>query len=126
MTRVCLKDRLADRGTHHPPRSSHRTLPPPIPSMDLRLQRLLLTVVPAFLVVGLVYAAIAGDDGLYRRHRMQVDLERVQRRLVAVEAENARLAREVGQLRGDEATVRGAIAEELLLVPEGSTVYRFQ
>jgi cell division protein FtsB len=94
--------------------------------MDLRLQRLLLTVVPAFLVVGLVYAAIAGDDGLLRRHRMQVDLERVQRRLESMEAENARLAREVGQLRDDEATVRRAIAEELLLVPQGSTVYRFE
>ncbi|MFZ5480060.1 MAG: FtsB family cell division protein [Myxococcota bacterium] len=94
--------------------------------MDLRLQKLVLTVVPAFLVVGLVYAAIAGDDGLVRRHRMQVDLERVQRKLEALEAENARLAREVGRLREDEATVRRAIAEELLLVPADSTVYRFE
>lgn len=94
--------------------------------MDVRLQRLLFTVLPGCLVVGLLWAAIVGDNGVVRHYRMQADLERVHRRLATVQAENARLAREVEQLRVDEATVRRAVAEELLLVPPDSTVYRFE
>jgi cell division protein FtsB len=56
---------------------------------------------------------------------MQEDLARAQRKLVAVQAENARLEREVRQLGNDEATVRRAVAEELLLVPHDSVIYRF-
>lgn len=94
--------------------------------MDVRLQRLLFTVLPGCLVIGLLWAAIMGDNGLYRHARMRRDLDRVHRRLTTVQAENARLAREVEQLRVDETTVRRAVAEELLLVPAGSTVYRFE
>lgn len=94
--------------------------------MDLLRQRLLLTILPAAMVVGLAWAAVAGDNGFFRLMRMQTDLERVQRRLSHVQAENDRLAREVEQLRDDETTVRRAIAEELLLVPPESTVYRFE
>lgn len=94
--------------------------------MDARLRRILLALVPAFVVVGLIWAAIAGDNGLLRRHRMQMDLARVHRRLTSVEGENARLDRELVQLRTDETVVRRAIGEELLLVPAGSTIYRFE
>jgi cell division protein FtsB len=94
--------------------------------MDTRLRRIVAVILPMSVVIGLVYAAVWGDDGLWRRHRMQMDLERAQRRLASVEAENAKLAREVEQLRHDDVTVRRAVAEELLLVPPGSTVVRFR
>lgn len=94
--------------------------------MDLLRQRLLLTVLPAAVVLGLVWAAVMGESGLLRHMRMQSDLERVHRRLAALQADNAILAREVEQLRSDETTVRRAVAEELLLVPPDSTVYRFE
>ncbi len=94
--------------------------------MDLLARRLLLTLVPAVVVVALIHATIMGENGLLRRHRMQVDLERAERRLTAVQEENARLEREVRQLRTDETTVRRAVAEELVLVPPGSVVYRFE
>lgn len=94
--------------------------------MDILARRLLLTLLPAVVVVALIHATIMGDNGLVRRHRMQVDLERAERKLTAVESENARLEREVRQLRTDETTLRRAVAEELLLVPEGSVVYRFE
>ena len=66
------------------------------------------------------------SSDLMRRHRMEVDLERAQRKLTSIQEENAHLEREVRQLRGDEATLRRATAEELLLVPPGSVVYRFE
>ncbi len=93
--------------------------------MDLLAKRLLLTLVPAALVLGLVHATIMGNNGLVRRHHMQQDLERAHRKLTAIEAENILLDREVSQLRSDEDTLRRAVAEELLLVPPGSVVYRF-
>lgn len=93
--------------------------------MDLLARRLLLTLLPAGVVVALIHATIMGDSGLVRRHRMQADLERAHRKLAAVESDNARIEREVRQLRTDETTVRRAAAEELLLVPPGSVVYRF-
>lgn len=94
--------------------------------MDLLARRILMTLVPAVGVVMLIHFSILGDNGLFRRHGMQRDLERVQRKLAAIQEENARLEREVRQLRSDETTVRRAAADELLLVPEGSVFYRFE
>jgi cell division protein FtsB len=93
--------------------------------MDTLARRILLTLLPAGVVIALIHSTIMGDNGLLRRHHMQEDLARVQRKLATVQADNARLEREVEQLRGDEATVRRAAAEELLLVPANSVVYRF-
>jgi cell division protein FtsB len=76
-------------------------------------------------VVLFLYLAVAGPSGLIRRHKMVADLDRVQRKLESVDEENARLVREINQLKDDDPTIRRAIAEQLLLVPAGSTVYRF-
>ncbi|MDP2315909.1 MAG: septum formation initiator family protein [Pseudomonadota bacterium] len=93
--------------------------------MELLARRLLLTLIPAGVVVALIHATIMGDSGLVRRNRMQADLERAHRKLSAIESENSRIEREVRMLRTDETTVRRAAAEELILVPAGSVVYRF-
>lgn len=87
---------------------------------------LLLTGVPAILVMVLLYLAVFGSSGLVRRHRLVVDLENVERRRQEHEDENARLLREIQQLKGDGPTVERAAAEELLLVPPNSTIYRFE
>lgn len=94
--------------------------------MDRVLSRLFWNVMPAFAVVGALYFAIAGEDGLWARQRISDELASTERRLVDLNAENARLLREVDQLRGDDVTLRRAVAEELLLVPPGSTVVRFE
>jgi cell division protein FtsB len=94
--------------------------------MDLYARRIFLTLVPAVVVVALIHTTILGENGVLRRYRMLVDLDRVERKLAAAEEENARLEREVRQLRSDETTVRRAAAEELLLVPPGSVLYRFE
>lgn len=93
--------------------------------MDLLARRLLFTLIPAGAVMFLIHATIMGDGGLLRRHRMLADLDRAHRNLASVQGANAHLEREVRQLRSDETTVRRAAAEELLLVPPGSVVYRF-
>jgi cell division protein FtsB len=93
--------------------------------MDLLARRLVWTVLPALLVIWVIYLAIWGEDGLWARHRIEVELTRTERRLSDLDAENARLAREVTALQGDATTLQRAATEELLLVPPGSTVYRF-
>jgi cell division protein FtsB len=92
--------------------------------MPLFLRRVLFVAIPAGVILVGIGAAVWGDAGLFRRHRMMESLARTQRQLVSLNEENARLRREVEQLRGEESTVRRAIAEDLLLVPPGSTVYR--
>ena len=94
--------------------------------MDPRAIRLLWTLLPACLVLGIIYLSVFGDNGLIRRHRLEVELARVERRLVNVETESALLRREVDQLQHDPVTLRRAVARDLLLVPPGSTVYRLQ
>jgi cell division protein FtsB len=93
--------------------------------MDVLVRRILFALLPTAAVLALIHATILGDNGLVRRHRMEADLERAQRKVTTLEADNDRLEREVRQLRTDETTVRRAVAEELLLVPPGSVVYRF-
>lgn len=93
--------------------------------MDLHPRRLVWNVVPTILVLGIIYLAVFGDNGMIRRFHMNADVERVGHRLEAVQAENARLERVVDQLRNDPVTARRAAAEELMLVPANSAVYRF-
>lgn len=94
--------------------------------MDRLLARIFLNLIPAAVVVVSIYLAVAGEQGLFARHRIERDLERSSRQLAQVEAENTRLRREIDQLRNDPATRDRAATEELLLVPPGSTVYRFE
>lgn len=89
-------------------------------------QWLLLKALPWGLVVVFLYLAVAGPSGLIRRHKMVAELDRVQRNLEERQAENARLVREIRQLKDNDLTVRRAIAKELLLVAPGSTVYKFE
>lgn len=94
--------------------------------MDLLARRLLWNVIPAIVVIGVIYLAIFGEDGLLAQRRIEKDLARTERRLTEVRAENARLSREVKALQSDPTTRERAVAEEILLVPPGSTVYRLE
>lgn len=93
--------------------------------MSPLVRRLVWNVLPAGLVASLVYLAVFGEHGLFARQRIQEDLRRAERQLQVVHAENARLSRELDQLRNDAVTIERTAAEELLRVPQGSTVYRF-
>lgn len=93
--------------------------------MTFQPRGLVWNVVPSIVVLGIMYLAVFGDDGMFRRIRMHAELEKVERRLASMQEENLLLEREVDQLRNDPVTQKRAAAEELLLVPPGSTVHRF-
>jgi cell division protein FtsB len=89
------------------------------------LLRLFFVVVPAVVLVTATYAAIWGDSGILRRSRLVSEHERVSRQLSVLRESNARLYGEITGLRTDRTVVQRVIAEELVLAPEGSTIYRF-
>lgn len=84
-----------------------------------------LNLLPAAIILALGYTALFGGNGLFHARRVDADLIAANRHREEVDAEVAELQREVDQLRSDEATIRRAAAEDLLLVPKSSTVYRF-
>jgi cell division protein FtsB len=93
--------------------------------MDLLQQRLLWNVLPTLVVGVILYLAVWGENGLVKQRELTTELAKTERRLEGVQSENATLEREVARLRDDPGTQSRAAAEELLLVPEHSTVYRF-
>ncbi len=93
--------------------------------MDLLQRRLVWNVLPTVVVLGILYLAVWGDNGLVRRGELSADLVKAERRLETIRRENASLEREVARLADDPITQRRAAAEELLLVPAHSTLYRF-
>jgi cell division protein FtsB len=93
--------------------------------MDLLKSRLLWNVLPTVAVVVILYLAVWGENGVIKQRELSRDAERAEHRLELVRAENASLEREIARLREDPVTQRRAAAEELLLVPAHSTVFRF-
>ena len=85
-----------------------------------------LAIFPAIAVIVVLGSLFGGKSGVVQLRRIQDDARKVDQQIVAQAAENARLANEVARLRDDPATLDRAIAEDLQLVPAGSTVYRFQ
>jgi cell division protein FtsB len=73
----------------------------------------------------LVGAALLGDQGLLMLWRLQAEIETLHRDVAALEAENARLARAIADLRHDPATIERLAREELGLVRPGERVLRF-
>ena len=89
------------------------------------VQTLVFTIIPIIMVVVLLYLAVFGSSGFIRRHRMMVDLDRVENRLEERQTENTHIQREIRYIRTNEQILRHAITEELLLSEPGSMVYRF-
>lgn len=93
--------------------------------MELLKSRLLWNVLPTVAVVVILYLAVWGENGVIRQRELLRDAERAEHRLAVVRGENASLEHDILRLRGDAEAQRRAAAEELLLVPAHSTVYRF-
>lgn len=93
--------------------------------MDRIVSRLLWTVAPTVLVGVILYLAVCGENGYLKQRELETRLRKDELHLAVVKASNASLAREVVRLRTDKETQVRAAAEDLLLVPPHSTVYRF-
>jgi len=88
-------------------------------------RRLIWNVLPVVLVIGALWMALAGEDGLLRRHELKHQLAATKARTERVRLENEALKREIRGLRSDKAAVQRASAATLLTAQPGSTIYRF-
>jgi cell division protein FtsB len=84
---------------------------------------------PRWIVAGLlallVVAAVLGDNGVLHLWRLRTELAALQRDVQALEAENERLSRIIGELRNNPAVIERIAREELGLVRPGERVLRF-
>lgn len=86
---------------------------------------LLLNGIPVLLMGGVVSLAVFGDHGLIRRHHLLAQQGEVETRIAELSAENAALRRQLRVLDSSRRGVTRLAAEELLMAPEGSIIYRF-
>ncbi len=93
--------------------------------MDLLKSRLIWNVLPTVAVVVILYLAVWGENGVIKHRELLRDANRSEHRLALVRGANTVLEHEILRLRSDGEAQRRAAAEELLLVPAHSTVYRF-
>jgi len=89
------------------------------------IRRLIWNILPVGLVLGALWMALAGEDGLLRRHELKYHLATIKTRTERMHTENEALRREIRALRSEEAAVQRASAATLLTAQPGSTIYRF-
>ena len=75
-------------------------------------------------MVAALWMALAGEDGLLRRHELKHQLAATKARTERVRMENQSLRRQIRSLRSDAAVIQRASAETLLTAQPGSTIYR--
>ena len=112
-----------------PPRlRSPSSAPAPLPRVLVHptLQRVLLSLLPAALILGLAGVAIWGESGLLVRDRLQQEFEASIDERAALDRENQELLRQLRQMREDDAVLERVVADELGLVPEGAVLIRFR
>lgn len=93
--------------------------------MELLQQRLLWNVLPTGVVVAILYLAVWGEKGIVTQHQLTANLVKTEHHLDVTRTANAGLEREIARLRDDPNAQARAVAEDLLLVPAHSAVYRF-
>jgi cell division protein FtsB len=87
--------------------------------------RLLWNLVPTAMVCVILYLAVWGENGWLRNRELQAKLLKESRHLTVLREQNAGLSHEVARLADDPDAQERAAAEELLLVREHTTVFRF-
>jgi cell division protein FtsB len=88
-----------------------------------RLRRPGWIVAGALALLGL--AALLGDNGALALWRLRGEIGALQQEVRTLEAENARLARAIAELRENPAVIERIAREELGLVRPGERVLRF-
>jgi hypothetical protein len=90
------------------------------------LHRLLLSLLPTVVLVGVAVSVIWGDSGLLVRGRLQQRLERANDEVAGLERDNQRILHVLAAMDRDPVVVERMVAEELGWAREGATVYRFE
>lgn len=90
------------------------------------VHRILLAVLPAFVIGAVVLSTIWGDNGWLRRMELQAELDQANADLRETQRQNARMLREIRVLEQDPVAAERQVAEELEWAREGTRLYRFE
>ena len=90
------------------------------------VRRLIWNLIPASVLVGALWIALAGENGLLERSSLQQRLLATEARVSHVEDGNRELEAEIRALKTAPQVRRRVAAETLLRAEEGSTIYRFE
>ncbi len=90
------------------------------------IRRLIWNVVPAAMVVGALWAALAGEHGLLNRHKLKSRLAATEAAVEVQIAENERQEAKIVALREDPVALRREAARVLLQAEPGATLYRLE
>ena len=89
------------------------------------VRRLIWNLVPASVLVGALWIALAGENGLLERSTLQQRLIATEARVSHVEDGNRTLEADIRALKTAPQIRRRVAAESLLRAEEGSVIYRF-
>ena len=81
---------------------------------------------PLLMMAGVVMMAIFGDHGLVRRHDLRQERIEIENRVEDLRKRNTELRRELRVLETQPLGIRRVAAQELLMAPPESTIYRFE
>lgn len=94
--------------------------------MPPSVQRLLLSLLPAVLLVALASVTVWGESGVLARERLRSQLQAAQAEHAAVERENQRLIRDLRRMERDPVIRERISADEIGYAEAGSTIIRFE
>lgn len=89
------------------------------------LHRLLLSLLPATVLVAVAVSAIWGDSGLLARTALRKRLEDSNARVAELDRDNQRILHLLSSMDRDPLVLERMVAEELGWARPGTTVYRF-
>ncbi|MDD5223498.1 MAG: septum formation initiator family protein [bacterium] len=73
-----------------------------------------------------VIYGILGDQGFFHLHRLKLELSGLQQKIVAVEADNARLRQEIGHLKTDPVYIERLARQDLGMLKENEVLFLFR
>lgn len=97
---------------------------PPMQHLSLT-SGVLFVLGPSAVMVGAIWLAIWGDNGVVARQEVLGELAQARARLAEVERANQRLLLDVRALERDPAVLERTVADELQWARPEATVYRF-
>ena len=90
------------------------------------VQRVVMAVLPAILILGIGLSSVFGEAGAVRRQAVRANLVQANDDLASLERDNQRMLLDLSALRRDPVAVERAIADEISYARDGAVIYRFQ
>ena len=84
-----------------------------------------LVLVPATIIIFILYFTVFGDRGLLRINHLHRDRDEMQQRLSNLKSENEKLKREISALRSDRRYLESIARRDFGLVRSNEVVYQF-